>query len=242
MSRKTLSPKAKKIIDITLVVIQILIVLLAIVISAIVIANPVSTSAEVGSGKTKLLPVLTDSMNGDKEDSFAKGDLVVAVTPENVRTLEVGQIITFVGKVNGYDALITHRIVEVRLGENGLADTYVTRGDANPDSALEYVNPNNVLAVYKYHLKGVGAAINWLQQPTNFLLVIILPLAILFIYNIVIFIRMIVQAKLAKAAESSSAAPLDEEEIKRKAIEEYLASQNLSSDKDAVSEKEETDK
>ena len=231
MARKTLSPKAKKIIDITLVVIQILIVLLAIVISAIVIANPVSTSAEVSSGKTKLLPVLTDSMNGDKEDSFAKGDLVVAVTPENVRTLEVGQIITFVGKVNGYDALITHRIVEVRLGENGLADTYVTSGDANPDSALEYVNPNNVLAVYKYHLKGVGGAINWLQQPTHFLLVIILPLAILFIYNIVIFVRMIIQAKLAKAAENSSAISLDEEDIKRKAIEEYLASKSGSSDK-----------
>lgn len=237
MKKAQLNPKTKKILDITVTALQIAIVLIAIIISAIVIANPITSSAEVGSGKIKLMPVLSGSMSGDNKDSFDKGDLVVAETPENQRTLEVGQIVTFVGDVNGYDGLITHRIVEVKYDDQGLAATYITRGDANPEDRTETINPFKVLAVYKYHLKGVGGAINWLQEPTNFLLVIVIPLILLFVYNIVMFVRMLMQAKIAKVKETDGAAVLDEEEIKRRAIEEYLAGQKTeepaeSADKD----------
>lgn len=162
-------------------------------------------------------------MNGDKDDSFASGDLIVAGEPNDVFKLEVGQIITFRGSVNGYDALVTHRIISVVTDDDGNALTYITHGDANPEGSNESVNPYSVLAVYKYHLKGVGSAINWLQQPTNFLLVIVVPLIVLFIYNIIIFVRMLMQWKLEKAAANNKG-NIDEEEIRRKAIEEYLAS------------------
>ena len=93
-------------------------------------------------------------------------------------------------------------------------------------TARENLNPNNVLAVYKTHLKGVGKAVNWLQNPTNFLLVIVIPLALLFIYNIILVVRMVMEFKMAKVKETAGeAVAIDEEEIKRKAIEEYLASQ-----------------
>lgn len=245
MKNTKLTPKAKKIIDISVTVLQIVIVLIAIIVSAIVIANPITDSAEVSGGKTKLLPVLSGSMDGENKDSFKAGDLVIAKTPKNQRTLEVGQIITFVGDVNGRDGLITHRIVEVILDDEGLANTYITRGDANPIDMTETVNPYNVLAVYSSHLNGVGKAINWLQQPTNFLLVIVIPLVLLFIYNIIMFVRMLMQAKLAKVAETAGGEAIDEEAIKRKAIEEYLASQNMGnkevSDKIAEDETEKTD-
>lgn len=225
---KKLNPKQKKIVDIVVTAIEVVVVLIAITISAIVIANPKITSAEVSGGSTKLLPVLTGSMAGDKKDSFKEGDLVVAKKPKDVFKLEEGQIITFKGSINGYDALITHRIIEVIKDSDGNAQTYITHGDANPEGSNETVNPYNVLAVYKTHLKGVGKAINWLQQPTNFLLVIVLPLGLLFIWNIVMFVRMLMQWKLEKAGVngSKSNAALDEEEIKRKAIEEYLAKQS----------------
>jgi hypothetical protein len=83
-----------------------------------------------------------------------------------------------------------------------------------------------VLAVYKTHLNGVGKAINWLQNATHFLLVIVLPLALLFIYNIVLMVKMIMDAKVAKARETSAGITADdEEEIKKKAIADYLAKQ-----------------
>ncbi len=229
MKKIELSPNTKKALEITLMAVQIAVVIIAIIISAIVIANPIVSSGEVSEGKTKLLPVLTDSMNGDQKDSFKKGDLVIAKTPKDVFALEVGDIVTFQYREpsTGITILNTHRIIEVVRGADGKALTYVTHGDANPVGSNENVNPNTVLAVYSSHLKGIGGAITWLQDPTNFLLVIVLPLAILFIYNIVQFVRMIVMAKMAKVKEESAVtANLDEEEIKRRAIEEYLASKN----------------
>lgn len=230
-----LTPKQKKIIDITVTCVQVAIIILAITVSAIVIANPIASSATVGEGKTKLLPVLTDSMNGkdeyyeangfDIKTRFKSGDLVIAETPKDNRTLQRGDIVTYIGNVNGYEALITHRIVEAidSDGDNKM-DTYVVQGDVV--TATENLHPDKVLAVYKSHLKGVGKAINWLQDSTNFLLVIVIPLALLFIYNIILVVRMVMEYKMSKAKESAGdVAVIDEEEIKRKAIEEYLAQQ-----------------
>lgn len=231
-----LTPKQRKIIDIVVTSLQVAIILIAITVSAIVIANPIASSATLGEGNTKLLPVLSDSMKGedsyyaetgfDIKTRFQKGDLVIAKNPENKRTLNKGDIVTYVGNVNGYEALITHRIVGVvDIDNDGLADTYEILGDAN--TVKEYLNPNEVLAVYTTHLKGVGAAINWLQDSTHFLLVIVIPLVALFIYNIILVVRMIMEAKMAKVqAASAEVSAIDEEEIKRKAIEEYLASLN----------------
>lgn len=78
-------------------------------------------------------------------------------------------------------------------------------------------------------LSGVGGVITWMQQPTNFFFVIIIPLILLFGYNIWIVISYVIEIKTAKArklaleeAAAGGISKEDEEEIKRKAIEEYL--------------------
>jgi signal peptidase len=230
---KKLTPKQTKIKDTIVSVLQILIVIVAITISAIVIANPITSSAEVSSNKIKLLPVLTHSMEGNYEDSFNAGDLVIAETPDDVYALEVNDIITYVGNVNGYEALITHRIVEIHYDSDGVVNGYITLGDAESrDATATTVSPSEVLAVYKYHIANLGTVINWLQVDTHFLLVIVFPLLALFIYNIILFVRMILQAKMDKLAEqSANNNSIDEEEIKRKAIEDYLAQNKIDKDK-----------
>lgn len=242
---KKLTQKQKKILDIVVMCVEVSIVILAIVLSAIIIANPVSSTAEVAKGKTKLLPVLSDSMAGNNKDSFKAGDLIIATEPKDVYSLEVGQIITFRYKDGGIKMLNTHRIVDIIKGTDGKALTYITHGDHNPEGSTESVNPHDVVAVYKTHLKGVGAAISWLQKPTNFLLVIVLPLALLFIYNIFMFVRMIMRWKVEKAkkeAEEKAAPAIDEEEIKRKAIEEYLAKQQQATESDEKPSDDSADK
>lgn len=225
---KKLTDKQKKIINIVVTSLQICIVILAITVSAIVLANPRMESSTVGKGSVKLLPVLTNSMEGNNKDSFSEGDLVVAGKPKDASKLEVGDIITYKFRLSpdGKDRLNTHRIYKKLTNEKGEV-YFQTKGDAaaenDPDEG--FVLASEVLAVYKYHLKGVGAAINKLQQPTNFLLIIVLPLALLFIYNIVLFVRMIMQAKLNKVKAENASLAIDEEEVKRRAIEEYLAKQ-----------------
>ena len=241
---KKLTQKQKRIIDVVVMSVEVVVVILAIILSAIIIANPISSTAEVSKGKTKLLPVLTDSMTGNQKDSFDAGDLVIAETPKDKYALEVGQIITFSYRRSSDGVLIlnTHRIVKIDVDANGKAVTYYTKGDkAVNEEYTEEVNANDVLAVYKTHLKGVGKAITWLQTPTNFLLVIVLPLALLFLYNVFMFVRMIMQWKVEKAKKeaSATAGAIDEEEIKKKAIEEYLAAQKQEEAKEDVEKTEE---
>ena len=68
-----------------------------------------------------------------------------------------------------------------------------------------------------------------MQQPTNFFFVIIIPLILLFGYNVWIVISYVIEVKTAKArklafeeAKAGGLSKEDEEEIKRKAVEEYL--------------------
>ena len=56
-------------------------------------------------------------------------------------------------------------------------------------------------------------------------------IGIFIIYNIVMFVRMLMQWKMEKVASANNgAATVDEEEIKRRAIEEYIAEQNKKSE------------
>ena len=132
---------------------------------------------------------------------------------------------------------------------------YVTRGDKytlefgatieNPtiiskdENGEEFVNYSKddagyrkfdeVLAVWSgKKVSGVGTILRFLQDPVAFALIILLPLSLLFIYNVFLIVRMIIDSKTTKAREAAlseiAAVKIDEEEIKRKAIEEYLAS------------------
>ena len=123
---------------------------------------------------------------------------------------------------------------------------YVTAGDNkqiyyNEDGTLK--DPNNKDEIDTYvplvsqvvgkwtgkKLNGVGGVITWMQQPTNFFFVIIIPLILLFGYNVWIIISYVIEVKTAKArklaleeAKAGGLSKEDEEEIKRRAVEEYL--------------------
>jgi hypothetical protein len=293
-----LTEQQRKVFDIVITSVQIIAVILSVILSIIIIANPNVSSLEVGSGRLKLLPVLTDSMKGSDKDNFNKGDLVVATDlPADLASLNVGQIVTYLGFAGGSEnQLVTHRIVGYAMDnlteddpaildattysffDNGTSQFimvtntdliknadgsfktakngksykeclfgYWTNGDYpaldktdadyvyNLYQESELVSFENLRALYKSHVGGVGSAIGWLQEPTHFLLVIVLPLLVLFIYNLVLFIQMIMQAKVASAKEkliaeggvSNGGVVIDEEEIRRRAIAEYLSSQQL---------------
>lgn len=89
----------------------------------------------------------------------------------------------------------------------------------------------------------VGTIVAWFQNSNNFLWSVVIPLAVLLAYNVYELIRMIISARIKRIEQKSkeeleslklsmaqsAAQSIDssiEEEIKRKAIEEYLAKMN----------------
>jgi signal peptidase I len=230
---KVKSDKRRKIVNVVFTAIQIVIVIVAISLSLAVILNPNVNNVEVGPGPIKLLPILSNSMSGNNKDSFNMGDLVVSFAPKDASNLKEGQIVTFVMYEGGSQFLNTHRITERNVDGNGNV-SYRTKGDATENVDEQVVPANDVLAVYAFHVPRVGEYLIFLQEPDHFMFIIVVPLAVLFLWNIIVLVKMISDAR-AKAATSTvieelkaSIPILDEEEIKRKAIEEYLAKQNAS--------------
>ena len=157
--------------------------------------------------------------------------------------LKVYWVITYLGNVGGEIQLISHRIYKIDTQEVGDKEypVYYTLGDKqrtgndDVDSALSTkIQEGNIQGIVVKKISKVGSIIYWFQEDSNhFLLSVVIPLALLLIYNVYVFIKMIVDYRIKKTREEGQMAveaikaqtTIDEEEIKRKAIEEYLAKQ-----------------
>ena len=229
--------KGKKALNIALIVFEIAIVIVAIAFSiSILLSTGYESSSDFGESSIRLMPVLTDSMAGDKEDSFEAGDLIIVKSAEkaDLSSLKVGDIVTYLDYVGGDLQFVTHRIIDIEeseMSDGAVIRQYTTMGDAeDPETAItKKLYAGDIKGVYVGKLAGVGNAVFWLQDPTHFFLVIMLPLILLLLYNAYLVVRIIIEAKLKKQREQligatadGAAKPLDEEEIKRLAIEEYI--------------------
>ena len=170
-----------------------------------------------------LITVQSPSM----EPTFKQGDLLLMtkVTEEEVNALPVGTIITYRAPIDiNNDGQIgdinTHRIVH---NENGVI---ITKGD-NPETNFENdtytLNAKDVIGTVEEEdrIAVLGAIISFLGSSLGFLLCIVLPLALFFVYELYNFIKLLISEKAKNAPVSADV----EEEIKRKAIEEYLKQQ-----------------
>lgn len=172
-----------------------------------------------------LITIESESM----EDTFKKGDLIwiekISGTENagaRLAELDVDDIITYwapidINKDGQLNDINTHRIVE-KL-ENG----FKTQGDNNELKDSYQVGYSDIIGVAHEddRLGGVGAVIGFLRTSLGFFLCILLPLILFFLYELYYFIRLLLSEKLKRAAVSAE----QEEEIKRRAIEEFLASQ-----------------
>lgn len=239
MSKKNADAKMSKgkfALNVALIVLQVVIVVVAIAFSiSILLSTGYESNTDFGKSSIRLMPVLTDSMAGDKPDSFKAGDLIIVKSAEkaDLSALEEGDIITYLDYVGGDIQFVTHRIISIKetpLTDGTIVREFTTMGDAeDPATAVpKTLYQGDIKGVYIGKLAGVGSAVFWLQDPTHFFLVIMLPLILLLIYNAYLVVRIIIETKLKKQREqlvgatAEGAAQLDEEEIKRRAIEEYL--------------------
>ena len=229
-------------------------IIASLIVSIVTIANAGNHSKDgklKGIGGNVFMPVQTDSM----EPTFKTGDLIITKIYEGDGSdLKEGQVITYrklVGVQGGMaEIFVTHRINELGYDSNGKVVKVNVIGD-NPDpkdgvSGNDTVNVSDIVATWgtpaernadgtfnvTKDTKGgnmgqIGALINFIQyDKTNYFLVVVLPLIIVFLIYVFILVRSLVIAKITKTKEEALAtAGVDglSEEDKRRLAEEYLA-------------------
>ena len=224
--------EAKKIVSIVL---NVLVWVFLVFAALTTILTFVSMNAKDGVpsvfGKS-IVSVQSPSMDGNKKGSFKQGDLLFVdkVTADEAWDLEEGTIIVYRAPIDiNQDGetgdINTHRIVRKWTTEGGIV-YFKTQGDAEAEDTYD-LRYTDVVAVYNGHsrLRGMGAVADFLKSSIGFLLVVVLPMALFFLYELYNLFKILMENKMEKAAASATVSAETEEEIKRRAIEEFLAKQ-----------------
>ena len=207
----------KKAIKITLSVLAWILLIFALLITILVFTSDKNNGVPSLFGR---MPLTVES--GSMEPTFKEGDLIIAKEIDDINELKVDDVISFWTNeiVEGSNVINTHRIIEV-IDENG-TKSFKTKGDNNDQEDTYIVYPSKIIGKWTgTRLGGVGKVMKFLKTKTGFLVCILIPMAIFFLFELFKLIMVIIQMRQpAKLTET------DEEEIKKRAIEEYLAEQN----------------
>lgn len=232
-------PSAAKVISGIINVIVWLFVIFAIVVTVLTFAATSNKDNVPTIGGRALLKVETDSMS----PTFNSGDLIIgkALTDEEKVNLKPksadydGDIITYEADLaqDGkppYE-LNSHRLISRTDGSNGKAVLYETLGDGNDGKQNPYdksINPDTVK--YKYtgiRIPYMGKVLEFLQTRKGFMLAIVLPMGLFFLYELIIFVKRFTEIKNEGKAEMTAE---DEERIKQQAVAEYLKAQSAAAE------------
>lgn len=136
------------------------------------------------------LSIQSSSMEG----AFSKGDLIISKEVTDYDALKVGDVISFFSHEQDKTIIKTHRIVDI-YEEEGFP-IYVTKGDANEYKDDVNVAQANIISIYTgTRIPVLGSIITFLQTSFGFVLCIIFPLLVLFLYSLYNFIVLIIENK-----------------------------------------------
>ncbi len=144
------------------------------------------------------LAVQSDSMS----PTFEAGDLIV-IQACDPSTLEEGDVITFHTIVDNKYALNTHRIDSI--AEAAGARSYTTKGDNNAVTDTHIISDVDIVGKYVFRLPGVGRVMDFLSSSTGFLVVVVVPMLLFFIYQVYHLIIVGMNLKRAMAQEERMA-------------------------------------
>lgn len=222
-----MNPKTKKTIKIVVDVLLWIFLIFSLLMTILAFTAQASNAGFPKLGNNCLLTVQSDSMA--EPGGFYKGDLIIGktLTDEQKMNLKEGDVITFYMDLTPSDGidnkeLNTHRIVRVDKDSTGNV-IYYTKGDHNTIEDVEPVRWDYVEAVWNgTRIAFVGSVIGFLQSSTGFLLCVVIPLLLFFLYELYVLMLTIFQLKNRGKRQITAA---DEELIKQRAIEEYLRQQ-----------------
>lgn len=198
--------------------------------------------------------VETDSMLS--EQGFDKGALIIVDlvdhSEDKGKVYKVGDVVTFWRYYEDQKYLETHRIIEDTKSNpsevvdgvwiHGGTPYYITKGDNTPDIdmnqdlSIDYLSNDRVVAVWTgTAIPHLGSVMGFLQSQLGFMLCVVVPTAIFFLFELFKFITALMEAKKEKAIAAVKNA---EDEIKQKVIAEMLAKQEAEKKTEAPAKKE----
>lgn len=231
----------KSILNTVINILIVLVLIISIVVAALALTSK-STGISTIFGYT-IQVVVSDSMAGGSDEyaggDFCRGDVIIgkATDFEYERTYEVGDIITYRGKLEGYEdqgkQLICHRIVDVATYDGDTV--YQTQGDNRnlcpvPDQSEldEYIYSYDIGSVYysdEYQgirIEGLGKFYEFINSQLGFFLCILLPMIFFFLYVLVKVVINYVEYKKAKEDEEEAQnAPAVDTTAPQMSAEEY---------------------
>lgn len=173
------------------------------------------------------LVVKTNSMS----PTFNAGDLIF-IKKCDTSKLKEGDIICFHTIIDNEYALNTHRIQKIETV--GGARSYTTLGDNNKGIAdTHIISDGDIVGKYVGDLPKVGKVMDFLSSSVGFLVVIVLPMLLFFIYQVYNLIMIGIRLKKAVAVETARETAIAQEEAAQKIAQRQEAS-NVESDAEAA--------
>ncbi len=219
---------AKRIVNTVISVILWIFLAFAALTTVIALATTANSNKVPNLFGYSMMNVLTDSM--DCEDGVMKeGDLILVrlLDDEEKNDLAEGDVISFLDSTlrdeNGKKQVTTHRIVSIERDTDGKLLSVKTKGD-NPNAGIDTIDryQNEILGKFHKNLGAVGEAFGFLQSSKGFLLCVVVPLLVFFIYEVFVVVKNVVELK---NKDKKVITEEDEELIKQQAIAEFLRQQ-----------------
>lgn len=210
--------KAKKIYNVvSTALVALLFVFLVVVVCVMLVQRNNGTETNIFG--YYFYDVLTDSMSGTIEP----GEVIVSKKVEDIDSLKVGDIITFLAPNGDYNE--THRIIEIVYNEDGSIDYFRTQGD-NAQSADNWkLRPENIKAIYVRKSVFIGGLRRFLSNWYGYVVLIVLPMCIV----IALVIASFVKEKIALDREENKQSGISLDNISeedKKRLLEIALSQN----------------
>lgn len=188
------SPKKYDIKKILNIVVNVILVIAIILAAVCTYVSFVSTS---GSGVPSILGVRPFTVQSDSMyPALQPGDLIIDTAVKDPATLKMGDIVTYWTIIDGERVLNTHRITGIYDG--GTYRIFETKGDRNTIADPLTVHESEIVGKFKFRIPGVGKVLDYLQTSTGFLIVIVLPVLLFFIFHLVQFFRVLFEYQNVK--------------------------------------------
>lgn len=193
-------------------------------------------TADKNNGVSNLFGYVPMTVESDSmKPTFKKNDMIIAKEVDDVKSLKKGDVISFwmIEESSGTKIKNTHRIVSVNIIGN--TASFVTKGDNNSINDKKTVGSADVIGKWTgTKISGFGKVMDFLRTKTGFFVCILIPMILFFLFELYKLIVTIVEIKRPKLSED------DEEEIKKRAVAEYLAEQQENNAEETVEKAETT--
>lgn len=141
----------------------------------------------------RIMSIQTESMY----PTMKPGDLIFDTAVKDTSELQIGDIITYWTVIDGERVLNTHRITEIYDGGGYLI--FQTKGDNNTIEDSLTVHESEIVGQYNgMKIAGLGKLFDYLQTSTGFLIVVVIPVAIFFLYHLIQFFRVLFEYQSVK--------------------------------------------